>query len=94
LPSIAPTIIILFLLHIGNLFRGDFGMFYNLVGLNNGRLFATTDIIDMYVFRSLFTSGGMERGAAAGLYQSLLCFITIMTANFLVRKYDKDYALF
>ena len=94
LPSIAPTIIILFLLHIGSLFRGDFGMFYNLVGLNNGRLFATTDIIDMYVFRSLFTSGGMERGAAAGLYQSLLCFITIMIANFLVRKYDKDYALF
>lgn len=94
LPSIAPTIIILLLLHIGSLFRGDFGMFYNLVGLNNGRLFATTDIIDMYVFRSLFTSGGMERGAAAGLYQSLLCFITIMIANFAVRKYDKDYALF
>ncbi len=94
LPSIAPTIIILLLLSIGSLFRGDFGMFYNLVGLNNGRLFATTDIIDMYVFRSLFTSGGMERGAAAGLYQSLLCFITIMIANFAVRKYDKDYALF
>ena len=94
LPSIAPTIIILLLLSIGSLFRGDFGMFYNLVGLNNGRLFATTDIIDMYVFRSLFTSGGMERGAAAGLYQSLLCFITIIIANFAVRKYDKDYALF
>jgi len=94
LPSIAPTVIILLLLHIGSLFRGDFGMFYNLVGLNNGRLFAVTDIIDMYVFRSLFTSGGMERGAAAGLYQSLLCFVTIMFANYAVRKYDKDYALF
>jgi putative aldouronate transport system permease protein len=94
LPCITPTIIILLLLSIGSLFRGDFGMFYNLVGLNNGRLFAATDIIDMYVFRSLFTSGGMERGAAAGLYQSVLCFATIIIANFLVRKYNKDYALF
>ena len=69
-------------------------MFFNLVGLNNGRLFAVTDIIDMYVFRSLFATGGMERGAAAGLYQSVLCFITIMIANYAVRKYEKDYALF
>ena len=94
LPCITPTIITLLLLNIGSLFRGDFGMFYNLVGLNNGRLFEVTDIIDMYVFRSMFTAGGMERGAAAGLYQSILCFFGIMLANFLVRKYDKEYALF
>jgi putative aldouronate transport system permease protein len=94
LPCISPTIIILLLLNICSIFRGDFGMFYNLVGLNNGRLFAATDIIDMYVFRSLFTSGGMERAAAAGLYQSVMCFITILLANFAVRKYNKDYALF
>ncbi len=94
LPFIMPTIIILLLLNIGSIFRGDFGMFFNLVGLNNGRLFAATDIIDMYVFRSLFTSGGMERAAASGLFQSVMCFITIMIANFAVRKYDKDYALF
>lgn len=93
-PFISPTIIILLLLNIGSIFRGDFGMFFNLVGLNNGRLFAATDIIDMYVFRSLFTSGGMERAAASGLYQSVMCFITILLANFAVRRYDKDYALF
>ncbi len=92
-PSILPTIIILLLLNVGSLFRGDFGMFWNLVG-QSGRLTSTTEIIDTYVFKSLQQSGGMERGAAAGLYQSLMCFITILLANFLVRKYDKDYALF
>ena len=93
LPSIMPTIIILLLLNIGSLFRGDFGMFWNLTG-NNGRLYSTTDIIDTYIYRGLQRAGGMESSAAVGLYQSLLCFITIILANFLVRKYDKDYALF
>ncbi len=93
LPSIMPTIIILLLLNIGSLFRGDFGLFFNLVG-NNGRLFDVADVIDTYVYRGLRQAGGMESSAAVGLYQSLLCFITIMLANFLVRKYDKDYALF
>jgi len=94
LPCIAPTIIILLLLNIGSIFRGDFGMFFNLIGVNNGRLFAATDIIDMYVYRSLTHLGNMGMASASGFYQSIMCFVTIMLANFLVRRYEKDYALF
>ncbi len=93
LPSLYPTIIILILLALGNIFRGDFGMFYNLVG-SNGLLFGTTDVIDTYVFRSLMVANDIGISAAAGFYQSILGFVTVMTANYLVRKYDKDYALF
>lgn len=93
IPNLAPTIIILVLLAIGNIFRGDFGMFYNMVG-NNGLLFSSTDVIDTFVFRSLITSNEIGMSAAAGFYQSLLGFITIMLANYAVRKYDKDRALF
>jgi putative aldouronate transport system permease protein len=93
IPNLYPTLIILVLLAIGNIFRGDFGMFYNLVG-NNGLLFSSTDVIDTFVFRMLTTSNEIGMSAAAGFYQSILGFATIMLANYAVRKYDKDRALF
>ncbi|WP_029192270.1 ABC transporter permease [Paenibacillus harenae] len=93
IPNLYPTVIILVLLAIGNIFRGDFGMFYNMVG-NNGLLFSSTDVIDTFVFRSLTTSNEIGLSAAAGFYQSVLGFATILLANYAVRKYDKDHALF
>jgi len=93
LPNLYPTIIILVLLAVGNIFRGDFGMFYNMIG-NNGLLFSSTDVIDTFVFRSLITSNDIGMSAAAGVFQSVLGFATIMTVNYAVRKYDKDRALF
>ncbi|MBY3618901.1 sugar ABC transporter permease [Acinetobacter sp. CUI P1] len=93
IPNLYPTIIILVLLAVGNIFRGDFGMFYNMIG-NNGLLFSSTDVIDTFVFRSLITSNDIGMSAAAGVFQSVLGFATIMTVNYAVRKYDKDRALF
>ncbi|WP_150265183.1 ABC transporter permease [Paenibacillus tepidiphilus] len=93
IPNLYPTIIILVLLAVGNIFRGDFGMFYNMIG-NNGLLFSATDVIDTFVFRSLITSNDIGMSAAAGVFQSVLGFATIMTVNYAVRKYDKDRALF
>jgi putative aldouronate transport system permease protein len=93
LPSLRPTITILVLLAIGGIFRGDFGLFYQLVG-NNGLLYQTTDVIDTYVYRSLLVNNEIGMSSAIGFYQSILCFVTIMLTNFLVRKSDKDNALF
>lgn len=92
-PCLFPTIIILILLALGNIFRGDFGLFYNVVG-SNGLLFGATDVIDTYVFRSLMVANDIGISAAAGFYQSILGFATVITANYLVRRYNKDYALF
>ena len=52
IPGLKPTIFIMFLLSVGNIFRGDFGMFYQLVG-NNQLLLETSDVIDTFVYRSL-----------------------------------------
>lgn len=93
IPSLAPTIMIMVLLALGNVFRGDFGMFYQLVG-SNQLLLNTSDIIDTYIYRMLTTSPNIGLTAAAGLYQSVLCFITIVTANFIVKKTAPDYTLF
>ncbi len=93
IPMIMPTTIILFLLSIGGIFRGNFDMFYNLVG-NNGLLYNYTDVIDTLSFRALISSNNFGMASAIGFFQSVLCFITVVTVNKLVSKYDKDYTLF
>ncbi len=93
IPNLVPTMIIMFLLAVGQIFRGDFGMFFQLVG-NNGVLLETADILDLYVYRALSSGTNLGMSAAAGLYQSVLCFATIMTVNFIVKKIQPDYTLF
>jgi putative aldouronate transport system permease protein len=93
LPSLIPTMVIMFLLACGQIFRGDFGMFYQLIG-NNGVLLEIGDILDLYVYRAMAGNGNLGYGAAAGLFQSLLCFVTILAANFVVKKIQPDYTLF
>lgn len=93
LPSILPTIIIMLLLNVGRILRGDFQMFYQIVG-NNGQLFNATDVIDTFVFRSLMNSQDLGMPAAVGLYQSVICFIVIMIVNKAIKTFDRDYSLF
>jgi putative aldouronate transport system permease protein len=93
IPMLVPTMIILTLLAIGGIFRADFGLFYQ-VPKNSGILYPVTDVIDTYVYRSLATMADFGMSTAAGLYQSVVGFIMIMTANFIVKKIDNENALF
>lgn len=93
LPSLRPTIMTMFLLALGNVLRGDFGMFYQVIK-NNQLLLQTSDIIDTFVYRSLMTSPNLGMSAAAGLYQSVMCFIFISLVNYIIKKMNPDYALF
>ncbi len=93
IPQIMPTIVILLLLAVGGVFRGNFDMFYNMIG-SNGILYKYTDVIDTFTFRALMTNSDFGMSAAVGLYQSVLCFVTILISNRLVKAYDPDYALF
>ncbi len=93
LPMLKPTFIILLLFALGSIMRGQFELFYQLVG-NNGILFSTTDIIDTYVYRSLRVNFDIGMATAAGLYQSVFGFILIISVNFIIRKINEDYALF
>ena len=93
LPSIRATIITMLLLNVGRILRGDFEMFYQIVG-QNGQLFNATDVIDTYVFRSLLQNSNLGMSAAASLYQSVLCFVIIIVVNRIVKKVDESNALF
>ncbi|WP_337031171.1 ABC transporter permease [Paenibacillus illinoisensis] len=93
LPLIKPTMVILVLLSVGRIFNSDFGLFYQ-VPLNSGALQTTTDVIDTYVYRGLMTFGDFGMSSAAGLYQSIVGFVLVLTTNAFVRRKDKDLALF
>lgn len=93
LPILTPVIIMLTLLSIGRIFYSDFGLFYQ-VPMNSGALFNTTATIDTYVFKGLTGNGDIGLSTAAGVYQSVVGFILVMLANYMVRLYSKDSALF
>ncbi|WP_441886563.1 ABC transporter permease [Paenibacillus sp. 2TAB26] len=93
LPLLKVTIMMMVLLQIGQVLRGNFDMFYQLVG-NNGTLFNATDVIDTYVFRALISANDMGLSAAIGLYQNVIGFVVILTFNYLANKVNKEYALF
>ena len=93
LPSLVPTIITLLLPSIGRIFYSDFGLFYQ-VPMNSGVLVSTTNVIDTYVYRALIEQGNISMSSAAGVYQSLVGFCVVMLSNWIVRKVDKDQALF
>ncbi|CAM4257972.1 putative aldouronate transport system permease protein [Paenibacillus endophyticus] len=93
LPIVTPVILMMALLQLGRVFYSDFGLFYQ-VTLNSGALFETTATIDTYVFNGLMGSGNMGMSAAAGLYQSVVGFVLVITVNYLVRRKNKESALF
>ena len=92
LPHLTSVIIILTILGIGSLFSGDFGLFYQ-VPRDIGMLYPATDIINTYVFRTLI-SGGVERSAAVGLFQSTAGMILVIVTNVVVRKISPKHSMF
>ncbi len=93
LPGLKPTFVILLLFALGGIVKGNFGLFYNVVG-KNPLLYPTTDIIETYVYRACMTDFNFATASAVGLYQSVIGFCTVMVCNFIVKKIDPDYSLF
>ncbi|MFD0961510.1 ABC transporter permease [Paenibacillus chungangensis] len=93
IPMLKPLIIILTLLAIGKIFYADFGLFYQ-VPRDSGPLYSVTNVIDTYVYRGLKATGEIGMSTAAGMYQSLVGFILVISSNYLVRRFDRDNALF
>ena len=93
LPLIRPLVIINVLLAVGRIFYANFDFIYN-VTRDSSLLLPTVDVIDTYVFRSLTAVGNYNLASAAGFFQATVGFALVLLANWLVRRYDSDQALF
>ena len=92
-PMLKPTLMILTMFSLGGILKGQFELFYQLIG-KNGMLYSTTDILDTYVYRSLTVNFDIGMGSAAGVYQSVFGLLLVVTVNAIVRKINDEYALF
>jgi len=92
IPSLTPLMAILSIMAVGNLFRGDFGLFYQ-VPRDVGVLYPATDIIDTYIFRGL-RNGTLGQASAVGLVQSVVGLVLVLGANFITNKINPENSLF
>ncbi len=93
LPCMKKTIIILLILAVGRICYSDFGLFYQ-VPMHSGLLYSTTQTIDTFVYRALLEQNSIGRSSAAGLFQSVLGFVLVVSTNLIVRKVDAESSLF
>lgn len=93
LPLLRPVIIIMSLLAVGRIFNSDFGLFYN-VPMGRSSVYPVTEVLDTYIYRAMIRSTQYGMPMAASMFQSVVGLITIISANFAVRKIDPDSALF
>lgn len=93
LPMIKSLILTMAILQIGKIMYADFGLFFNLTR-DQGALYATTDVLDTYIYRALRVTGDIGISSAVGCFQAIVGFVMIMGSNLIVRRFDKDSALF
>ena len=81
------------LLQVGRIFYSDFGLFYQ-VPLDSGALYNVTNTVDTYVYRCLMVLNNVSVASAGSTYQAIVGFVLVFTVNMLVRRYDRENALF
>lgn len=93
IPHLVPLVVVLTIMTFGDMFRSDFGLFYQ-VTRNVGALYETTDVLDTYIFRTMRVIGDMGLASAAGLLQSVVGLILVTIVNAIVKRIDPDKSLF
>lgn len=63
-----------------------FPMYGIVFNLYNPAIYSVSDILDTYAYRIGIGQGLVERGAALGLFKTVINFVLLLTANFIVKK--------
>lgn len=93
IPFLVPFMIVTVIINLGNIFRSDFGLFYQ-IPMQQGLLAPSTEVLDTYIYKALIMSGDLGMSSAAGLYQSVIGFFTVLIANWAVGKINKENKIF
>lgn len=91
LPSILPTVTIMFIFNIGSLFSNDF---QKILLMYNPVTYDVADVIGTYVFREGITNARYSYGVAVGLILSVISGTLVFISNFIIRKVNPDSSLF
>lgn len=86
IPSIMPTIIILLILRMGQIMNLGFE---KIILLYNSVTYETSDVISSFVYRKGLLEFNYSYSAAVGLFNSVINFFLLLTANWLSRKVNE-----
>lgn len=87
LPSITPTITILFILQIGNLMNVGYE---KTLLLYNDQIMDVSDIISTFVYRKGLLEANYSYSAAVGLFNSVINSALLITANLISRRVSEN----
>ena len=89
LPSLAPVIVILFILRVGFLMNAGFEEIFNLY---NPITYEVGDIIDTYVYRIGLVEFDYSYSTAIGLFKNVLGLLMLLFTNAIVNRFS-DYGI-
>ena len=90
LPSLAPTIVLMCTLSLGNILNGGFDQVFNLY---NASVYSTGDIIDTWVYRMGLVNIQYSLATCAGWLKSVVSLIMISVSYACAHKFA-DYKIF
>jgi putative aldouronate transport system permease protein len=85
-PSIMATIIIMLIIRIGNILEISFEM---IILLYQPATYETADVVNTFIYRQGLQGGQYDFAAAAGLFNAVVAFILVMTANTISKRYSR-----
>jgi putative aldouronate transport system permease protein len=83
LPGIASTIVILLILRMGHILENGFDQVFILY---NPSVYDVGDVLETYVYRMGLVSGRYSFSTAAGMFQSIIGFIMIVSVNWFAKR--------
>jgi len=87
LPGIRSTIVIMFILTLGQILTWGFDQVYNFY---NPLVYDTGDILDTYIFRTALADIRFSYAAAAGLFRSVICTALLLVSNNVVKLLGEE----
>lgn len=86
LPGIKSTIVVLFILAVGNLMSGGFDQIFN---LSNPATIKVAETLDMYIYRITFSgSVDFSFSSAVALFRSVVNLVLLLVADRVIRRID------
>ena len=90
LPSIAPTVTIMFILAVGGLLNTNFDQ---ILVLNNPLNAPRSNVLDIFVYQTAMRGMRYSYASAIGLFKSVIAFILLFIANQVTKRLN-DTSLF
>ncbi|WP_040213377.1 ABC transporter permease [Clostridium polynesiense] len=84
LPGIAPTIVLMFIIRLGNILEAGTEQ---ILVMYNSVVYNVSDVIGTYVYRVGLGTSDYSFSTAVGLFNSVVAFILVVTGNYLCKRF-------